>query len=256
MTRDLEGKTALVTGASRGIGRAIAVRLGAAGALVAVNYATNAEAAAEAVAAVESAGGRAFALPARIGEPGAIETLAKGLERELTARTGEAGLDILVNNIGVAERGSPADCTPEVFDRAITNNLSGPFFVTQALLPRLRDDGRVINISTTGVRIAGADFSAYVIAKAGLEMFTRILAKYLGPRRIAVNTVCPGYTRTDQVAATLADPAVAKALTDAVLFGRLGEPEDIADAVYALASPAGRWITGQTVEASGGFRLG
>jgi NAD(P)-dependent dehydrogenase (short-subunit alcohol dehydrogenase family) len=255
MTKDLAGKTALVTGASRGIGRGIAIRLGVAGALVAVNYATNGAAAADTVAAIEAAGGQAFALQAQLGSPGAIEALAAELGAELGRRTGEAGLDILVNNIGVAERGKPADCTPEVFDRAIANNLRTPFFLTQALIPRLREDGRVINISTTGTRIAGADFAAYCIAKAGLEMFTRILAKELGDRRITVNAVSPGYTRTDQVAGTLSDPATVKALEDAILFGRLGEPEDIGEAVYALASPAGRWITGQIVEASGGFRL-
>jgi NAD(P)-dependent dehydrogenase (short-subunit alcohol dehydrogenase family) len=255
MTKDLAGRTALVTGASRGIGRGIAIRLGAAGALVAVNYAADSGAAAETVAAIEAAGGQAFALQARLGAPGAIEALAGALEAELVRRTGEAGLDILVNNIGVAERGTPADCSPEVFDRAIANNLRTPFFLTQALIPRLREEGRVINISTTGTRIAGADFAAYCIAKAGLEMFTRILAKELGRRGITVNAVSPGYTRTDQVAETLSDPATVKALEDAILFGRLGRPEDIGEAVYALASPAGRWITGQIVEASGGFRL-
>jgi NAD(P)-dependent dehydrogenase (short-subunit alcohol dehydrogenase family) len=255
MDKDLNGKTALVTGGARGIGRGIAVRLGAAGALVAVNYASNAEAAEATVAAIEAAGGQAFALRARLGEPGAVEGLVAGLASELTRRTGEPGLDILVNNIGVAEYGKPGDCSPEVFDRAIANNLRTPFFLTQALMPQLRDGGRVINISTTGTRIAGADFAAYCIAKAGLEMFTRILAKDLGPRRIAVNVVSPGYTRTDQVAASLSNPATVKALEDGTLFGRLGLPEDIGEVVCALASPAGRWITGQIIEASGGFRL-
>ena len=255
MTKDLDGMTALVTGGGRGIGRGIALRLGAAGALVAVNYADNGLAAEDTVRSIETAGGQAFPLKARLGEEGAIKTLADALASELTRRTGQAWLDILVNNVGRAEFGTIATTAPDLFDRAITNNLHVPFFVTQALLPRLRDGGRVINISTAGTRIAGSEFAAYCIAKAGLEMFTQILAKDLGARRITVNTVAPGYVRTDQVAATVNDPAKAKMLEDATLFGRLGNPDDIADFVYALVSSSGRWVTGQRIEAGGGFRM-
>lgn len=255
MAKDLLGKTALVTGGARGIGRAIALKLGAAGALVAVNYASNAEAARRTVAEVAAAGGQAFAVQARIGEPGAIEALAASLDAELVARTGEPGLDILINNVGAAERGRIGEATPELFDRAIAINLKAPFFVTQALLPRLRESGRVINISTGGTRTPSGDFVTYTMAKAGLELFTTVLARELGPRRIAVNAVLPGYTRTDQVAATVDDPRKADAIAAQIAFGRLGEPDDIADIVHALASPAGRWVTGQFIEASGGFRL-
>lgn len=255
MTKDLEGKTALVTGGGRGIGRGIALRLGAAGALVAVNYASDAGAAQETVGAIEAAGGRAFALQAKVGVPGAVEALAEMLTAELAKRTGEDGLDILVNNIGGAEYGRIANSEPDLFDRAIARNLRAPFFVTQALMPRLREGGRVINISSAGTRIAGSEFAAYCIAKAGLDMFTRILAKDLGPRRITVNAVAPGYTRTDAVAQTTNDPVQAKALEDITLFGRLANPDDIADFVHALASPASRWVTGQLIETSGGFRL-
>jgi NAD(P)-dependent dehydrogenase (short-subunit alcohol dehydrogenase family) len=255
MATDLEGKTALVTGASRGIGRAIALRLGAAGALVAVNYAGDGEAAQRTVADIEAAGGRAFAVQARIGEPGAIETLVHRLSAELVRRAGSADLDILVNNVGAAERGRIDDATPELFDRAIAINLKAPFFVIQAMLPRLREGARIINISTAGTRLASGDFVTYSMAKAGLEMLTTVLAKELGPRKIAVNAVLPGYTRTDQVAETLSNPQTAKALAGQIAFGRLGEPEDIGDFVCALASPAGRWVTGQFIEVSGGFRL-
>jgi len=255
MAKDLEGKAALVTGGARGIGRAIALKLGASGALVAVNYAANAEAAQRTVADIEAAGGEAFAVQARIGEPGAIEALARGLDTELARRAGETGLDILVNNVGAAEYGRIDDATPELFDRAIAINLKAPFFVTQAMLPRLREGARIINISTAGTRLASGDFVTYSMAKAGLEMLTTVLAKELGPRKIAVNAVLPGYTRTDQVAATLSNPETAEAIAGQVAFGRLGEPEDIGDFVCALASPAGRWVTGQFIEVSGGFRL-
>jgi NAD(P)-dependent dehydrogenase (short-subunit alcohol dehydrogenase family) len=255
MTKELSGKTALVTGGSRGIGRGIALRLGAAGALVAVNYAENAEAAHDTVKMIEAGGGQAFALKARIGDDGAIDALASALMTELAQRNGEPWLDILVNNIGRAEYGLVATTSPEMFDRAIVNNLRNPFFLTQALLPRLRDGGRIINVSTAGTRIAGTEYAAYCIAKAGLEMFSRILAKELGPRRITVNAIAPGYVRTDQVAATLNDPAKAKILQDLTLFGRIADPDDIADFVYALASSSGRWVTGERIEIGGGFRM-
>lgn len=255
MAKDLEGKTALVTGGSRGIGRAIALKLGAAGALVAVNYARDDATAEDAVTEIEAAGGGAFALRARIDTPEGLAALGAGLDAELARRTGDVGLDILVNNVGAAEHGRIDAATPELFDRAIAINLKAPFFVIQSLLPRLRDGARIINISTAGTRLASGDFVTYSIAKAGLEMLTTILAKELGPRRIAVNAVLPGYTRTDQVAATLSDPQTAAALAAQVAFGRLGEPEDVGDFVCALASPAARWVTGQFIEVSGGFRL-
>lgn len=255
MTKDLQGKTALVTGGSRGIGRGIATSLGAAGALVAVNYARNAQAAQEAVAIIEAAGGQAFAIQGDVEGADAAPTLATALAVELERRTGSPQLDILVNNVGRAEVGKVAATTPEIFDRMVSVNLRAPFLLTSALIPNLRDGGRVIYITSTASRLAAPDFAAYSITKGALDTLIRVLAKELAPRNITVNGVSPGYTRTDQVAAVVADPAKVKMLADSTLLGRLGEPDDLGDFVAALAGPAGRWVTGQHVEVSGGFRV-
>jgi NAD(P)-dependent dehydrogenase (short-subunit alcohol dehydrogenase family) len=255
MARELEGKTALVTGASRGIGRGIALSLGAAGATVAVNYAANAEAAARTVADIEAAGGQAFAVQGAIDRPGAIEGVVAQLDAELAERGGDAGLDILVNNIGRAAAGTVAATTAAVFDDMIGVNLRAPFLLTGALAPRLRHGGRVVIITSTAARLASPDFAAYCVAKGALDTFVKVLAKELAPRRITVNAVSPGYTRTDQVAAVVGDPVKAKALADATLFGRLGEPDDLGDFVASLCADSGRWVTGQLIEVSGGFRV-
>lgn len=255
MTKTLEGKTALVTGGSRGLGRGISERLAEAGALVAVNYANNAAAAEETVAAIKAKGGQAFAIQAHLGAPGPIETLVAGLDAELKRRTGQTGLDILVNNIGGGGYGTIATTTQEVYDTTFSNNVRAPFFLTQALLPRLKDGGRVINISSAASRLAGPDFIVYSMSKAAVDMFTRVLAKTLGPQRITVNAVLPGFNATEMNMGLVENPETRKQIEDMTLLGRFGQPSDIAEVVYFLASPAGAWVTGQTIEASGGFRF-
>jgi 3-oxoacyl-[acyl-carrier protein] reductase len=255
MTRDLEGRTALVTGASRGIGRGIAERLGAAGALVAVNYAENEAAARATVAAIEAVGGQAFALQAKIGARGAAEALAAALDTGLTARTGSNGLDILVNNVGIGDYKGIADTSDELLHHIFDSNVFGPFKLTRALLPRLRDNGRVINISSSATRLEDKDTIAYNMSKAAVEMFTRSLARQLGERGITVNSVAPGFTETDVNAGVMNDPAMVKAISDSTLLRRFATVEDIADFVHALAGEAGRWVTAQNIEASGGLRM-
>lgn len=255
MTKELTGKTALVTGGARGIGRGIAERLAASGALVAVNYASNVKAARDTVAAIEAKGGQAFAVHARIGESGAIETLVTALDKEFTQRTGKNGIDILINNIGGGEHASIETTTAELLHQTFSNNVYGPFLLTQALLPRLNNGGRVINISSAASRLEGPTFIAYCMAKAAVEMFTRVLAKELGPRLITVNSVAPGYTASETNADVMENAEVARQIAEKTLFGRFGEIAEIADFVHALASPAGRWITYQNIEASGGFDL-
>jgi NAD(P)-dependent dehydrogenase (short-subunit alcohol dehydrogenase family) len=255
VTRDLERKTALVTGGTRNLGRGMAERLAASGAVVAVNYAGDVEAAEATVAAIAAAGGEAFAIKARLGAPGANEAVVEALVPELKRRTGRDGLDILVNNIGGGDYATIATTTPEQYDQTFANNVRSPFFLTQALLPHLSDGGRIINISSVASRLAGTDFIVYSMSKAALDMFTRVLAKELGPRRINVNAVLPGFNVTDANADILADPEARKQVEGLTLLGRFGEPGDIAEVVHFLASPGGRWVTGQIIEASGGFRF-
>jgi len=255
MTKCLQGKTALVTGGTRNLGLGMALRLAASGAIVAVKYASNAAAAEAAIGAISADGGQVFAIKAKLGAPGAIEALIEALDAELKRRTGSRGLDILVNNIGGGGYGTIASTTPEEYDCIFANNVRSPFFLTQALLPRLNDGGRVINISSAASRLAGKDFIAYSMSKAALDMFTRVLSKELGPRHVNVNAVQPGFNVTDSNTDVLQNAEIRKQIEGMTAFGRFGEPSDIAEVVHFLASPAGRWVTGQTIEASGGFNM-
>jgi NAD(P)-dependent dehydrogenase (short-subunit alcohol dehydrogenase family) len=255
MEQDLAGKTALVTGGGRGIGRAMAERLAAAGALVAINYAGNHEAAADTVRAIEAAGGQAFTIQARIGEPGEIERLVAALDAAFTQRTGSTGLDILVNNIGGGDYATILDSNEALYDQTFGNNVRGPFLLTRALYHHLRDNGRVINISSTGSRLTDPGIIVYSMAKAAVEAFTRVLAADLGGRGITVNAVSPGFTAGETNLHVTEDPVLSKQVIDNTALHRFGTPEEIADIVYALASPLGRWITAQTIDASGGFKL-
>jgi NAD(P)-dependent dehydrogenase (short-subunit alcohol dehydrogenase family) len=253
MPDDLQGKTALVTGARRGIGRATAELLAASGATVALLARQPAD---EAVDGIRAAGGRAFAIYADIGTAGAIDTLLAGLDEGFRAQGApDASLDILVNNIGAVEFQTIGMATDEHFDWSWEVNARVPFLVTRALLPRLNDGGRIINISSAGTRIAPPETISYTMAKAAVENFTRVLAKELGPRGITVNAVSPGFTVGETTEAALTAPGTVAYVEANTLLGRLGRPEDVADAVVALASPDCRWVTGQLVEASGGLRF-
>ncbi|WP_328793463.1 MULTISPECIES: SDR family oxidoreductase [unclassified Streptomyces] len=251
-TGTLNGKTALVTGGSRGIGRAVALRLAAEGALVAVHHGGNEAAAGGTVARIEAAGGRAFAVAARFGEDGAVDRLFEGLTAGLAGR----GLDILVNNAGISSGNPIAHVTPEELDRLLAVNVSTPFFVVQRALGLLNDGGRIVNMGSTASRFAVSTQIGYTISKAALESMTPSLANELGSRGITVNTVAPGAVRTDMTAGHTAVPEVVAGLESITALGRLGEPEDIADVVGFLAGPQGRWVTGQTIDVSGGTYLG
>ena len=255
MTQCLAGQTALVTGGGRGIGRAIAERLAEDGAIVAINFASNIKAAESALEAVLAKGGQGFLVQAKIGEPGSIEHIVKTIGKEFEARTGKKQLNILVNNIGGGEHATIETETEAHFDWVMNNNVRGPFFLTQALLPYLADGARIVNISSAASRLAGTTFISYSMAKAAVEMFTRVLAKDLGKRGITVNSVAPGYTTGETNADVMENPEIARKIEESTLLGRFGDPADIADAVHALISPAGRWITGQNIEASGGFNF-
>lgn len=250
----LAGKTALVTGASRGIGRAIAFTLGRRGARVAVHYNAASDAAADVVRQIRDAGGEAWSLQADLAQPDAAATLARDLRAALKERYDDDGLDILVNNAGVGLRARLAEVTPEAFDRVLQVNLKTPFFLIQQTLPFLRDQGRIVNISSMGTRAAYPEMSVYAPAKAGLEALTLLLAGELGERGITINAVLPGATATD-LNARARDPEQSKLIAKTIALGRVGQPDDIADIVAFLASNEGRWITGQSIDATGGQRL-
>jgi len=255
MQQDLAGKTAVVTGASSGLGEHIAMRLAASGAIVAVNYASSGDAAKAVVARIEAAGGQAFAAQARLGGQAGAEALRDTLDREFAARAGSTGIDILVNNIGGGDYGTILDADEAFYDHVFTNNVRGAFFLTRVLHDRLNDFGRVINLSSVGSRLTDPGIIVYTMAKAAVEAFTRVLAVDLGKRGITVNSIGPGFTAGPTNDYIVSDPVAAKSVTDVTALNRFGQPEEIADAVYMLASPLGRWITAQNIEASGGFKL-
>ncbi len=250
-----EGKTALVTGGSRGIGRAVCHRLAREGALVAVHYGHDEAAAERTVKEIEADGGRAFPVHAELGVPGDADTLWSAFDRALAARDAEPGLDVLVNNAGITVPRRIADVTEADYDRVFAINTKAPFFIVQRGLDRLRDGGRIVNISSVATRVAFPALVSYTMTKAALDYLTLALAQELGPRGITVNAVAPGYTETE-INPTLAVPEIRRRYSDASVFGRLGAPSDIADVVSFLASDDARWTTGQWIDASGGVHLG
>ncbi|TWB64412.1 SDR family NAD(P)-dependent oxidoreductase [Nitrospirillum viridazoti] len=255
MVQSLKGKTALVTGASRGIGRAIAERLAKDGAMVALTYNASKSGADDAVAAIEKAGGIAFAVHADLVDPATVPALFEELDAEFIRRTGSKALDILVNNAGNSGWVGFKDATPNSWDTLMAVYARAPFFIIQAGLDRLADGGRIVNISSAAATKPVPAAPVYSMAKAAINTLTHTLAIELGPRGITANAVAPGYTRTDANAAFRENPELVKAVEAQIALGRFGEPAEIAAVVAFLASDEGHWVTGQTIEASGGYKL-
>ncbi len=251
----LQGKIAVVTGASRGIGRAIAVRLAKEGALVAVNFQKNADAASAVVREIDGAGGAAFALQGDVGSVAGIHQFFQALDTELTKRQGNNQFDILVNNAGIGRQGTVETTSEAVFDELMAVNVKGSFFVTQEAIPRLRNGGRIINLSSALSRHPYPRMAAYSMGKVAINLFTMILAAELGKRGITANAIGPGLTVTDFTAHARQDPQAVQAVSAHTALGRLGETEDIAGVAAWLASEDARWVTGQYIEASGGIGM-
>ncbi len=249
---DLTGRTALVTGASRGIGRAIAVRLAAKGAAVIVHFGADEDGAAATADEIGRAGGTALTVRAELGAADDVDTLFAGVEAALAGRP----LDILVNNAAAPPAGPIGTTTREEFDHLFAVNVRAPYFIVQRALDLLPDGGRVITVSSAATRMANPSQTSFAMTKGAVETMSMTLANQLGGRGITVNAVAPGATRTATNAAAFAAPGLAELITGTTALDRLGGPDDVADVVVFLASDAARWITGQVVDASGGLFLG
>src|SRR5262245_38495704 len=249
--RELEGKVALVTGGSRGIGRAIGVALGKLGAKVVLNYSSNEAAAAESAAAVTAAGGVAVTKRFDVADPAAVDTAFK----EVVAA--EGALHILVNNAGVAVNTLVLGAKDADWKRAIDVNLNGTFYCCRAAIRALlkaREAGRIINITSITGEGGSAGQAPYVAAKAGIIGLTKTLAKEYASRGITANAVSPGYIDTDMTATELPEAKRAE-LLKTIPLGRVGKPEDVAAAVAYLAGPLAGYVTGQVLRVNGGLLM-
>ena len=247
---DLTNKTALVTGASRGLGRATALRLAEAGARVIVHYSASKGAADEVVAAIRAKGGQADTVGGDLSTPDAAHKLAEAVKA-----LGISKLDVLVNNAGVAQFAPLADQTVEDFDRHYAINVRAPYFLTQQLLPLLGEGSSVIFLSSVVARAAFDGTSAYSSTRGAVEVITRNLAKELGVQGIRVNAIAPGAIDTDMAQDFLGTEESREYVKGLQALKRIGQPDDIADAVLFLASDQSRWVAGRSLEVSGGSNL-
>jgi 3-oxoacyl-[acyl-carrier protein] reductase len=243
---NLKNKIALVSGASRGIGRAIALRLARDGADVIVHYSSSVDGAKKTAAEIEKMGRRAMLVQANLADLNAIEIACASIKSTFSA------IDILVNNAGYAKYDVLEEVSQQDFDAIFNINTKGLFFLTQEISKIMNAGGRIINISSgiTGARVPGG--SVYAGSKAAIEAFTRCWAAELGARNITVNTISPGMTKTEMLMEVVPESA-RQAAVQSTPLARLGEPEDIADAVALLCSEEARWITAQNVKVNGGF---
>ena len=243
----LEGKVALVTGGSRGIGRAIALKLAGEGAAVAINYAGNAKAAEEVKASIEAAGGKAMVVQADVSSAEAVDAMVEAVVNEL------GGIDILVNNAGITRDGLLMRMKEADWDAVINTNLKGVFYCTKAVskLMMKKRSGRIVNMASVVGLTGNAGQANYAAAKSGVIGFSKSMAKELASRGITVNMVAPGYIETDMTA-VLSDK-VREAMISTVPLARAGQAEDIAGAVLFLVSDMASYITGQVINVDGGM---
>jgi 3-oxoacyl-[acyl-carrier protein] reductase len=247
----LADRVALVTGASRGIGRAIAIALARRGAKVIVNYASREDAARETAAAVEAAGGQAAIAAFDVASSAAVTEAIKALGKA------HGGLDILVNNAGVAINGLIMRFSDEQWARTLNTNLAGAFYCTRAaatFLLKAKDAGRIVNITSVVGEMGNGGQAAYAASKAGMIGLTTSTARELASRGVTCNAVAPGYIETDMTSEALPEAQRAK-LIEQIPLGRIGRAEDVGDAVAFLAGPEAAYMTGQVLRVNGGLRM-
>ena len=247
-------KIALVTGASRGLGRNTAIALARKGVDVIGTYHSNKAEADATRAAIEALGRKAAMLQLDTGDVACFPAFAAELKQALAAKWGRTNFDHLVNNAGIGVHAPFAETSEADFDRLMNIHLKGVFFLTQALLPLIADGGRIVNLSSGLTRFALPGYAAYAAMKGAIEVLTRYLAKELGPRGIAVNTIAPGAIETDFGGGAVRDNKQVNAFIASVTaLGRPGLPDDIGPAVAALLTEDNRWINAQRIEVSGGM---
>ena len=241
MSLSLKEKTALVTGGSRGIGRAVGEKLAAEGATVVINYARNEQLAQEVVKAISAKGGKAIAIRADVSKPAEVRRLFSEADRAV------GGLDIVVANAGVHIAKPLIENTEADYDYIFDINTRGVFFTLQEAGRRVRNGGRIVVVSTGGTKMHFANMSLYLGSKGAIEQFARSLSRELGPRNVTVNVLSPGFTDTDML------PEEYRAYGASLSpFNRVGTAKDVADAAAFLASDAARWVTGENLQAGGG----
>ncbi len=245
----------LITGGSRGLGRSMALQLARQGSDIVLTYRSEAGEAQAVVAAIETCGRRAVALPLDVGDTSTFPAFVEAAGAAL-AGWGQDRLDALVNNAGMGVHAAFADTTEAQFDALVNVHLKGPFFLTAALLPLIAEGGRILNVSSGLTRFSVPGYAAYAAMKGAIEVLSRYQAKELGARGISVNTLAPGAIATDFGGGAVRDnPQLNTYLASQTALGRVGEADDIGGVVASLLSPASRWINGQRIEASGGMFL-
>ncbi|MGH8048192.1 MAG: SDR family NAD(P)-dependent oxidoreductase [Chthoniobacterales bacterium] len=251
----LENKIALVTGSSRGLGRNIALKLASSGVDVIVTYRQKKQEGGEVAAEIEKLGRKSAALQLDVADTSQFAGFRDALSQALETKWQRKNLDFLINNAGIDIAAPFAETTEENFDRLYNVHFKGVYFLTQKLLPVIADGGAIVNTSTGLARFSIPGYSAYAAMKGAIEVFTRYLAKELGPRRIRANAIAPGIIETDFTKETLSHSGRREFLSSQIALGRIGVPDDIGGVVVFLCSEEGRWVNAQRLEASGGMFL-
>lgn len=247
---------ALITGSSRGLGKSTALALAKKGVGVIVTYLNSETEAKAVVSEIEAMGAKAVALQLDTGNINTLDAFVVQVKRSLQDIWQTEQFDFLVNNAGIGGNSSFVETTEAEFDQLFNINFKGVFFLTQKLLPLLKDGGRIVNLSSGLARLTYPGRATYASTKGAIEVLTRYLAKELGHRQITVNAIAPGAIVTDFSGGIVRDnPEVNKAIASQTALGRVGEPDDIGSAIASLLSEENRWITGQRIEVSGGQSL-